>query len=206
VTRIVALASGRGSNLGAVLEAIDAGRCDAEVVAVVSDRASAAALERARSRGIATDVVPLRKGADRDAWNRQLADALAAHAPDLLLGAGFMRILGAPVLERFPHILNVHPSLLPAFPGKDAPAQAVAAGVRVSGCTVHLIDAGVDTGPILAQAAVAVHPGDDAASLHARIQRAEHALYPQVVAALADGTLTLSPPRWHRAPDSLFVP
>ena len=209
--RVVALASGRGSNLAAVLDAIAEGRCAAEVVAVISDRNEAGALERARAAGIATRVVPLRKGDDRDAWNRTLGDAIASFEPGLIIGAGFMRILGASIVDRFRHrILNVHPALLPAFPGKDAPAQAITAGARISGCTVHLVDEGVDTGAILAQAAVAVHPSDDATSLHARIQRAEHLLYPRVIDAIARGTLELDPPRWRASSpsdsDVLFAP
>jgi phosphoribosylglycinamide formyltransferase-1 len=154
---IVVLASGRGSNLAAIFDAIDAGRCDARVVGVVSDKADAGALALAAGRGVSTRVVPLARGADRDAWNVALADAVAALTPQVVVLAGFMRILGAPLLERFPgKLVNVHPSLLPAFPGHDAPAQAVAAGVRITGCTVHVVDHGVDTGPILAQAAIPV--------------------------------------------------
>jgi phosphoribosylglycinamide formyltransferase-1 len=136
-------------------------------------------------------VVRARDFADRVAWDAALADALGATAPELVVLAGFMRIVGPAVLSRYERrLINVHPSLLPAFPGIDAPAQAVAKGVAISGCTVHLVDGGVDTGPILAQAAVPVMPGDDAASLHARIQTAEHQLLPAVVAAIARGVLS----------------
>ena len=205
---IVVLASGRGSNLAAIFDAIDAGRCDARVMGVVSDKADAGALALAAGRGVSTRVVPLARGADRDAWNVALADAVAALTPQVVVLAGFMRILGAPLLERFPgKLVNVHPSLLPAFPGHDAPAQAVAAGVRITGCTVRVVDHGVDTGPILAQAAIPVLPSDDTASLHARIQRAEHELLPTVIDWIARGRMSLAPPSLRDAPtpDGCFV-
>ncbi|HEY8427254.1 MAG TPA: phosphoribosylglycinamide formyltransferase, partial [Sandaracinaceae bacterium] len=187
---VVVLVSGRGSNLRALLEAIEAGRCRARVAAVISDREKAPALELARERSIRTVVVKPKDHPDRAAWDRALASAIAAYSPGLVVLAGFMRIVGAAVLERFGgRIINVHPALLPSFPGLDAPAQALAAGVRVTGCTVHLVDAGVDTGPILAQAAVPVLPGDDAERLHARIQPAEHRLLPAVVDWIATGAL-----------------
>ncbi len=191
-TSIAVLVSGRGSNLRALLAAIDGGTCHARVIAVVSDRASAAALELAKERGIPSHVVSPKQHADRPSWDAALAAKLAEIAPELIVMAGFMRLIGTPLLERFGgKIINVHPSLLPAFPGIDAPAQAVAAGVRMSGCTVHLVDAGVDTGPVLAQAAVPVQQGDDETSLHLRIQSAEHALLPAVVHAIAIGTIEL---------------
>jgi phosphoribosylglycinamide formyltransferase 1 len=189
--RLSVLVSGRGSNLQALLRAIDQGHCPVQIHCVLSDRENAPALELARARGIATQVVRARDHADRGAWDTALAAALTATAPDLIVLAGFMRIVGPAVLGQFERrLINVHPSLLPAFPGMDAPAQAVAKGVTLSGCTVHLVDGGVDTGPILAQAAVPVLPGDDAASLHARIQGAEHQLLPAVIAALARGALS----------------
>jgi phosphoribosylglycinamide formyltransferase-1 len=188
---VVVLVSGKGSNLRAILAAIDAGRCDARIAAVVADR-DAEGLALAKERGIATRVVKPKDFADRAAWDAALAEVVAGLAPGLVVLAGFMRIVGAEMLLRFPHrIVNVHPALLPAFPGTDGPAQAIAKRVRVSGCTVHLVDAGVDTGPILAQAAVPVLPGDDAASLHARIQREEHRLLPAVVDAIARGWIAL---------------
>ncbi len=191
------LVSGRGSNLRAILEAIDAGRCRAQVTAVLADRGSAPALQLAARRGIPTAVVRPADHPDRAAWDAALAAAIGAYAPSLVVLAGFMRIVGPAVLARFGgRIINVHPALLPAFPGMDAPRQAVAAGARISGCTVHVVDAGVDTGPILAQAAVPVRPDDDPDALHARIQRAEHALLPAVVDWIATGALELDPPRF----------
>jgi phosphoribosylglycinamide formyltransferase 1 len=200
--RVVVLVSGRGSNLRALLEACDAGRCAADVVRVVSDRAAAPALALARARGIATTVVSPKEHVDRAAWDGALAAAIGEAQPDLVVLAGFMRIVGAAVLAGFAgRIINVHPALLPAFPGMDGPRQALAARVALSGCTVHVVDGGVDTGPILAQAAVPVLPDDDEARLHARIQLAEHALLPAVVHALARGALVLdSPPRWLSVP------
>lgn len=194
-TRLVVLASGRGSNLEAILAAIDAGRCRAEVVAVLSDKHRCTALETAEARGLATRSVPFRK-AERARWDQELAAATAEYDPDLVVLAGFMRIVGPAFLARFGgRCLNVHPALLPSFPGLHAPRQAIEAGVRLSGCTVHLVDAGVDTGPILAQVAVPVLPGDDADTLHARIQSREHALLPLVIDALATGALDLETDR-----------
>lgn len=189
--KLVVLVSGRGSNLKAITHAIEAGRCGAEIAAVISDRHSAEALFFAKEKGFATSVVRPKDFAEKPAWDAALADAIAAHAPDLVVLAGFMRIVGPAVLARFPHrIVNVHPALLPAFPGTDGPAQAIAKGVRMSGCTVHLVDAGVDTGPILAQGAVPVLPGDDAATLHARIQTVEHVLLPFVIDAIGRRAIT----------------
>jgi phosphoribosylglycinamide formyltransferase-1 len=191
---IVVLVSGRGSNLKAICDAIDAGTCDASIVGVVSDRRKATALAFADARAIPTRVVPLSKGDDRDLWNDSLAETVASLAPDLVVLAGFMRVLGAPLLERFAgRIINVHPALLPAFPGHNGPQDALAGGVRVSGCSVHVVDAGVDTGPIIAQAAVPVLGTDSAESLHARIQVQEHRLLPAVIHQIATGSITLDP-------------
>jgi phosphoribosylglycinamide formyltransferase-1 len=189
---IVVLISGSGSNLAAVLEAIASGRCDAHVRAVISDRTSARGLERARAAGVETRVLRIADFPDREQWNVGLADAVASYQPGLVVSAGFMRVLASSFIERFAgRIINIHPALLPLFPGTDGPAQAVAAGVRVSGCTVHVADAGVDSGPIIAQAVVPVLDGDDADKLHARIQRAEHSLLPAVIHAIARGEIEL---------------
>ncbi len=191
---IAVLISGRGSNLGAILSAIDAGACDAQVCVVASDRPDAAGLELARARGIPVDIARPKDHADRERWSAHLADAIAAHQPALVVLAGFMRILGPPFIERFQsRIINVHPSLLPSFPGAHGTELALAAGVRISGCTVHVVDGGVDSGTILAQAAVPVLTGDDAAALHTRIQRAEHQLLPRVIDAIARGHIRLAP-------------
>lgn len=188
--KLVVLVSGRGSNLKAIARAIEAGACRASIAAVISDRHTAEALAFAAEQGIPTAAVRPKDFADKPAWDAALAEAAAVHAPDLVVLAGFMRIVGPAMLARFPHrIVNVHPALLPAFPGTDGPAQAIAKGVRLAGCTVHLVDAGVDTGPILAQGAVPVVPGDDAASLHARIQTVEHRLLPFVIDAIGRGAI-----------------
>ena len=189
---IVVLISGTGSNLAAILAASDAGACDAVVRAVISDRESAKGLELARGREIPTRVVKLKDFEDRERWDEALAQAVAEHEPALIVLAGFMRLVGKAMIARFAgRIINVHPSLLPLFPGTDGPAQALRAGVRVSGCTVHVVDSGVDSGPIIAQAAVPVLPGDDAERLHGRIQRVEHRLLPAVIHAVARGEIEL---------------
>lgn len=207
------LASGTGSNLRAILEAMDAGTCRARVTAVISDRPGATALRLAEQRGIATEVVQPQSYPDRAAWDVALAEAVQSHAPKLVVLAGFMRIVGAPMLQAFQgRMINVHPSLLPAFRGMDAPAQAVAARTRISGCTVHLVDDGVDTGATLAQAAVTVRPDDDAEALHARIQAMEHRLLPAVVDAIAAGDMTVgAQPGYHAdlpqtAPELVWPP
>lgn len=193
---VVVLVSGRGSNLKAIFEAIDEGSCAARVVGVVSDRVKAAALDLAASRDVPTRVVPLRKGDERELWNEKLAGEVAAFEPHLVVLAGFMRVVGPPLLERFPgRIINVHPALLPSFAGHKGPQDAIEAGVRITGCTVHVVDAGVDTGPIIAQAAVPVLGSDTPESLHARIQIQEHQLLPRVIHQIAVGAIELDPLR-----------
>jgi phosphoribosylglycinamide formyltransferase-1 len=189
--------------LSAIHDAIEAGSCPAQIARVISDRANAEGLAWARSRGFDTSVVRPSDHADRASWDAALASEVGSVAPDLVVLAGFMRLLGSAMLQRFSRrILNVHPALLPLFPGIDAVPQALAAGVRVSGCSVHLVDAGVDTGPVIAQAVVPVLQDDDADALHTRIQRAEHRLLPRVIGAIADGSIELSPElRVHRAID-----
>lgn len=189
--KLAVLISGTGSNLRAILRAIDEKRCHADVVAVIADR-DAAGLALATERGIASSVVRPKDHADRAAWDTALAAKVASFSPDLVVCAGFMRIVGPAMIAAFPHrIVNVHPALLPSFPGTDGAAQAIAKGVRIAGCTVHLVDAGVDTGPILAQAAVPVLPSDDAHTLQARIQTHEHRLLPAVIDAVARGVIVL---------------
>ncbi len=179
------LASGAGSLLRALLEAASAPDYPAEVVAVGVDR-SCAATDHADAAGVPHFRLELADFADRAAWDLALTDAVAAHRPDLVVSAGFMRILGPAFLERFGgRIVNTHPALLPSFPGAHAVRDALAYGVRVTGSTVHLVDAGIDTGPILAQEAVPVLPGDDEATLHERIKVVERRLLAEVVAAVA---------------------
>jgi len=183
--RLVILASGAGSTLQAFLDAVAAGELDARIVAVGSDRPDCAALQRAEDAGVPTFAVPLRHGEDRALWNSALSDAIAAHEPDLVVLAGFMRVLGAKVVGRF-RIVNTHPSLLPAFPGAHAVRDALEYGVRISGVTVHWVDEGLDSGPIIAQAAVAVAPDDTEDTLRARIQDVEKPLYLTTIRTLSE--------------------
>lgn len=173
--RLVVLASGSGTNLQALLDAPDLG---GDVVGVLSDRPAAVALERARDRGIPATSVEL--GADRSRWEASLRDRVAEHAPHLVILAGFMRVLSSAFVHRWP-VINVHPSLLPAFPGAHAVDDALAWGVKLAGVTVHFVDELVDHGPVIAQEAVAVRDDDTSATLHARMQEVEHRLLPQVV-------------------------
>lgn len=189
------LASGSGTNLEAVLQAIEAGELSAEVRVVVVNVATAGALSRARRRGISTVVLEHKAYADRRAFDAAVVEVLRRHGVAWVVLAGFMRIVTEVLLDAFPHrVVNVHPSLLPAFPGVDAQAQAFAYGVRVTGCTVHLVDAGMDTGPILAQTPVLVADDDDVATLRARILAAEHALLPRVLSWIADGRIDVVTP------------
>jgi phosphoribosylglycinamide formyltransferase-1 len=181
--RLVVLASGSGTNLQALLDTADLG---GEVVAVVSDKAGARALDRARERGVPAAAVVV--GTDRREWEADLTREVAQHDPDLVILAGFMRILSGAFVNRWP-VINVHPSLLPAFPGARAIDEALEWGVKLVGVTVHFVDEQVDHGPIIAQEAVAVRAGDTAASLHARVQAVEHRLLPDVVRAFCDGQL-----------------
>jgi phosphoribosylglycinamide formyltransferase 1 len=185
--RVVVLLSGAGSLCAALLAATDDPGYPATVVAVGSDR-HAEGLEHARRRGIPTFTCRLRDHADRAAWDRALAAAVAAHRPDLVVSAGFLKIVGPAVLGAFGgRLVNTHPALLPAFPGAHAVRDALAAGVEVTGSTVHLVDAGVDTGPVIAQREVRVLPGDDEARLHERIKTVERELLVETVAHLVTG-------------------
>ncbi|MBI4704387.1 MAG: phosphoribosylglycinamide formyltransferase [Deltaproteobacteria bacterium] len=189
------LISGRGTNLQSILDAVSAGELDARVRLVASNRPGAAGLERARRAGVPTEVVPSRGFADRQAFDAALARVLQDAGARWIVLAGFMRILSGTFLAAFPHrVLNIHPALCPAFPGVDAQAQALAHGVRVTGCTVHLVDEGVDTGPILAQALVPVLQGDSRESLAARLLVREHELLVTVLRWIAQDRLRLEPP------------
>ena len=175
--RLVVLASGSGTLLQALLDACVAGQVPAEVVAVVSDVAHCTALERARLAGVETIALVPGDFPTRDDWNAALLDAVRERRPDWVVSAGFMRILGAGFVDAFSgRIINTHPALLPAFPGAHGVRDAMAYGVKVTGCTVHVVDHGVDTGPILAQRAVDVLDDDDEASLHERIKVEERQL------------------------------
>jgi phosphoribosylglycinamide formyltransferase 1 len=186
--RLGVLISGRGSNLQALIDAIATGRLDASIAVVISNRKDAAGLERAREAGIESIVVSHRDFGSRDDYDRALATELQGRGVNLVCLAGFMRLVGSELIEAFPsRILNIHPSLLPAFPGLDAQKQAIEHGVKVSGVTVHLVTAELDGGPIVIQRAVPVMPGDTAESLAERILEEEHRAYPQAVQMVLDG-------------------
>ena len=183
--RVVVLVSGVGTLLQALLDA-DGPDYPALVVAVGADRAGTAGLRRAEDRGLPTFVVNLAQHPDRASWDAALTNAVAVHQPDLVVTAGFMKMLGPAFLDRFGgRILNSHPALLPAFPGPHAVADALAHGVRVTGTTVHLVDDGMDTGPILAQRAVEVLPDDTEQQLHERIKTVERRLLVEIIADVA---------------------
>jgi phosphoribosylglycinamide formyltransferase-1 len=190
--RLGVLGSGKGSNFGAIAEACAAGRIPASVALVVSDVSDARILQHAAERGLATRFIPpgrFRTKLDEDAEVAYLT-ALREANVELVVLAGFMRILKGDFLRAFEgRVVNIHPSLLPSFPGLEAWKQALDYGVKVTGCTVHLVDQGVDTGPILAQRAVPILDGDTVATLHERIQIAERELYPLVIGALARGEI-----------------
>ena len=189
--RVVVLVSGLGSNLAALLAAHEEASYGARVVGVVTDNPAAGALDLARDAGVASVVVSTKDFEDRAAWNVGLAEAVAVFQPDLVVLAGFMRILAPTFVRRFEgRIINTHPALLPSFPGAHGVRDALAHGVKVTGCTVHVMTEEMDEGPILAQEAVPVLPDDDEQSLHERIKAVERRLYPDTIrAVLADPSL-----------------
>ncbi len=192
IIRLGVLTSGRGTNLQAVIDAIEAGRLGAQMEIVVSDRADAPALDRARRHGIKAIFVDPRAYDDRKAFDSALVNVLHAHQVELVCLAGFMRLLTPVFLAEFPgRIMNIHPALLPAFPGLHAQRQALEYGVRVAGCTVHFVDEGVDTGPIILQAAVPVLDDDTEETLSGRILAEEHKIYPQAIQLFAEGRLEI---------------
>lgn len=189
--RIVVLASGAGSTLQALLDAAGDPAYGVVVAAVGSDRPDASALDRAGAAGVATFVVPM--GPDRDAWDVALREQVAAHRPDLVVSAGFMRLVGTAFLDRFGgRFVNSHPSLLPSFPGARAVRDALEHGVRVTGATLFIVDSGVDSGPIVAQAAVPVQDDDDEAALHARIKVEERTLLADTVGRMVREGFTVT--------------
>ncbi len=180
------LISGRGSNLQAILDAVSSGELDARVRLVISNRPGVQGLARAEAAGVPTCVVNHKDFGSRQDFDAAMVDALRKHGVSWVVLAGFMRIVTPVLLDAFPHrVVNIHPSLLPSFPGVNAQAAALAHGARITGCTVHLVDAGTDTGPILAQAAVPVLPDDTESSLSERILVREHELLVHVLSAIA---------------------
>ena len=190
--RLAILISGRGSNLQSILDATQSGSLDAKVAVVVSNRADAGGLARAREAGVEALHVSPRDFADRDGYDRELVKILRARDVGVVCLAGYMRLVGAPLLGAFERrILNIHPSLLPAFPGLDAQRQALEYGVRVSGATVHLVTSDLDAGPIVVQAPVAVLEDDTVDTLSARILVEEHRLYPEAIRLVLDSQWTI---------------
>ncbi len=192
--KIGVLLSGSGTNFQAILDAIDAGKLDAKVSVVISNVASAGGLERAKTKDIPAIVIDHRRYGNRKDFDTAVVEVLVGHDVDYVVLAGFMRVVSNVLLDAFPmRIVNIHPALLPAFPGLNAQSQAFAYGVKVSGCTVHFVDAGTDTGPIIAQAVVPVLSDDDDESLRQRILAAEHRLLPTVLQWIAEGRVTAKP-------------
>ncbi|HZW74990.1 MAG TPA: phosphoribosylglycinamide formyltransferase [Caldimonas sp.] len=189
---IVILISGRGSNMAAILDAVRDGRVNAQVAGVISNRTEAGGLTIAAAQGVATTVVDHTLSPNRDDFERALAAAIDALSPDLLVLAGFMRVLSAPFVARYAHrMLNIHPSLLPMYPGLATHRRALEDGVKVHGCSVHFVTEDVDHGPIVAQAAVAVHDDDDEETLAARVLEAEHRILIAAVGWFCDDRLVI---------------
>jgi phosphoribosylglycinamide formyltransferase-1 len=200
VIRIAVLASGGGTNLQALLDACAAGGIDGRVEVVLSNVPGARALERAAAAGSRTEVLPSKGITDREAYDTAVVEILRRYEPDLVCLAGYMRLVGPAILRAFgpapdtrgcPRLMNIHPGLLPSFPGLHAQRQALAYGARFAGCTVHFVDEGTDTGPIIVQAIVPVLPSDTEETLSARILAEEHVLYPRAVQWFAQGRLSL---------------
>ncbi len=188
--RIGLLVSGSGTNLQAILDAVERGDLKADVRVVISNRAKAYALERAHRHGIPSLALDHRAYASREDFDHALVSELRAHDVELVVCAGFMRLLSRVMLEAYPdRIMNIHPALLPSFPGIHGPRDALDYGVRISGCTVFFVTEGVDVGPIIIQAAVPVLPGDDEETLAERIHREEHRIYPEAIRLYQEGRL-----------------
>ena len=197
--RLAILISGRGSNLQSIIDATQSGALDATIAIVISNRGDAPGLVRAREAHIDALSLSPRDYADRDAYDRTIVDVLTRRGVDLICLAGFMRLVGPPLLDAFANrILNIHPSLLPAFPGLDAQRQALEYGVRISGATVHLVTSELDAGPIVLQAAVPVLDDDTVDSLSARILVEEHKIYPEAIRLVLDGAWRLEGRRFLR--------
>lgn len=198
--RIAVLGSGSGTNCQSIIDAIESGTLHARLVGVISDVENAPILDRARRHNIPAETIsggPFKTKIDGEAQQRYI-DGLRRYAPDVIALAGFMRIIKAGLLEAFPNrIINIHPSLLPAFPGLHAWTQALDYGAKVTGCTVHFVDAGTDTGPVIVQKTVPVLDDDTPESLHARIQVQEHIAYPEALRAIAKHTLHIEGRRVH---------
>lgn len=190
--RLGVLASGRGSNLQSIMDACGNGDIPAEVVVVISDQGTALALERARKAGIAAHFVDIKSFSDKAAYEQTIVDILKQNQVQLVCLAGYMRLVGPTLLQAFHNqIMNIHPALLPSFPGRHGQLDALNYGVKVSGCTVHFVDEGMDTGPIILQTTVPVLDDDNEETLAARILEQEHQLYPRAIKLFAEGRLKL---------------
>jgi len=188
--RLGVLVSGSGTNLQAILDACSSGRIDAEVVVVISNNPAAYALERAKKSGVETVVVDPKKFSGREEYDRELVRVLKSKNVDLVILAGFMRIITSVLIKEFPmRIMNIHPALLPSFPGLHAQRQALEYGVKFTGCTVHFVTEQVDAGPIIIQAVVPVLEGDNEETLTKRILEQEHRIYPQAIQLFCEGRL-----------------
>lgn len=184
------LVSGSGSNLQAIIDAVEAKRLDCSIKVVISNRPDAYALERAKKHNIPVEVITKEQFASREQYDGEVVKALKKHKVELVVMAGFMRLITKVVLDAFPdRVINIHPSLLPSFPGLDVQRKAVEYGVKFSGCTVHFVDSGLDSGPIIIQAAVPVKDDDTAATLGKRILTEEHRIYPQAIQFFAEGRI-----------------
>ena len=198
--RIAVLVSGRGSNLQAIIDAIASRQLAATIAVVVSNRADAVGLQRGRDAGVEALHLSPRDYPDRDAYDRAIVEALRTRGVNLVCLAGFMRLVGRPLLEAFPHrILNIHPSLLPSFPGLEAQRQALEYGVCLTGATVHLVTSELDRGPIVLQAAVPLLPDDTVETLSRRVLVAEHRIYPDAISIVLGGSWTVEGRRFVRA-------
>jgi phosphoribosylglycinamide formyltransferase-1 len=190
--RLGILASGRGSNFQSIVDAVETGRLNAQTAVLIVDSPNAFARERARKHGIEDLYLNPKESPSKDAYFERIRDELVSRHVDLVILAGFMRIVRRPLIAAFPNrIMNIHPALLPSFPGLHAQKQAVEYGVRVSGCTVHFVDEGMDTGPVIIQAAVPVSPDDTEETLGARILIEEHRIYPEAIRLYAEGRLSV---------------
>lgn len=192
ILRIGVLASGRGSNFQSIIDEIESKRLNAEIALLITDNPTAYAIERAKKHGIEFLVMRPKEFSSKDIFFIKIAEELKARNVDLVVLAGFMRIVGKPLIDVFPNrIMNIHPALLPAFPGLHGQRQALEYGVKISGCTVHFVDGGVDTGPIIIQAAVPVYPDDTEETLSERILRYEHKIYPEAIRLFSEGRVAV---------------
>lgn len=190
--KIAVLISGRGSNLQAIMDSIASKKLSAEILCVISDKPDAYGLERAKKQGIETLVLDYKKFPNKDAYEKELLKVLKEKGPDLICLAGYMRIVGKGLISAFKNkIINIHPALLPAFPGLHSQKQALDYAVKISGCTVHFVDEGCDTGPIILQKTVPVLEGDTEETLSARILEQEHKAYPEAIGLMAEGRVKI---------------